>query len=126
MAKFLGIRNVPALTADAGWMTNAGRLEGDLSPLNNRKGPLQMYVRPDAVALAPLGTVAGAGHSLSACLVTWKVLRAASTPAACGKGGGKRDHVQGDWPVIGRPAHDIGQCNADDLGVRATRAAISA
>jgi iron(III) transport system ATP-binding protein len=61
VAKFLGIRNVLALTADAGWMTNAGRLEGDLSPLNNRKGPLQMYVRPDAVALAPQGTVASAG-----------------------------------------------------------------
>ena len=28
------------------------------------------------------------------------------------QGGGKPDDVQGDWSVIGRPAHDAGQCNA--------------
>ena len=65
VAKFLGIRNSLTLTADGGWSTNAGRLEGDLGILGSLKGPLQMYVRPDVVELLPGSTPAPASGAFS-------------------------------------------------------------
>jgi len=65
VAKFLGIRNSFALKSESGWMTDAGRLEGDLGILNAHKGPLQMYVRPDSVKLSPGGQAAPASGSFS-------------------------------------------------------------
>jgi iron(III) transport system ATP-binding protein len=63
VAKFLGIRNSFALKADGGWNTDAGRLEGDLALLDGRKGPLQMYARPNAVTLVPQSAPStGAGY----------------------------------------------------------------
>ena len=46
-------------------MSSAGRLEGDLAPLNGRKGPLQLYVRPDAVQLLPASEAAPASGAFS-------------------------------------------------------------
>ena len=65
VAKFLGIRNSVTLNPEGGWMSSAGRLEGDLAPLNGRKGPLQLYVRPDAVQLLPASEAAPASGAFS-------------------------------------------------------------
>ena len=53
VARFLGIRNALALDAQGGWHTGATRLEGDLAVLGRHQGPLQLYVRPDALSLSP-------------------------------------------------------------------------
>ena len=63
VAKFLGIRNSIAVKLDGNWNTPAGPLEGDLAVLDGRKGPLQLYVRPQAVELsAPAAGTAGPGR----------------------------------------------------------------
>ena len=53
VARFLGIRNALALHSDGGWVTDAGRLEGDLGVLDGCKGKLRLYVRPAALTLSP-------------------------------------------------------------------------
>ncbi len=53
VAKFLGIRNSLSLSEASGWMTSAGRLDGDLNSLRRHTGTLQLYVRPSAVMLSP-------------------------------------------------------------------------
>ncbi len=53
VAKFLGIRNSMALNPAGGWHCGGARLEGDLSILDRHQGPLQLYVRPDALQLLP-------------------------------------------------------------------------
>ena len=65
VAKFLGIRNVLALKSEGGWMSDAGRLEGDLGILSALKGPLQMYVRPNAVHMSVGSEAAPSGGSFS-------------------------------------------------------------
>ncbi len=52
VARFLGIRNVLALRRDAGWTCDAGRLEGHLPALDKHKGPLQLFLRPQALSLS--------------------------------------------------------------------------
>ena len=56
VARFLGIRNALALTADNGWTTDAGRLEGNLQVLDRHKGPLRLFVRPQLLQLSAAGT----------------------------------------------------------------------
>ena len=56
VARFLGIRNALALTADNGWSTDAGRLEGNLQVLDRHKGPLRLFVRPQLLQLSAAGT----------------------------------------------------------------------
>ena len=53
VARFLGIRNALTLTHDGAWSSEAGLLQGDLSLLATRKGPLRLYVRPQALRLEP-------------------------------------------------------------------------
>ena len=63
MARFLGIRNALALKRDTGWTSDAGRLEGNLLALEKHKGPLQLFLRPQALHLSAAGTaVADTGH----------------------------------------------------------------
>ena len=63
VARFLGIRNAVTLTRDTGWSTDAGRLEGNLTVLERQPGPLQLYVRPQALHLLPEGAaLADSGH----------------------------------------------------------------
>ena len=56
VARFLGIRNAITLKRDAGWNTDAGSLQGDLSVLDRSTGPLMLYVRPQAVTLSAAGS----------------------------------------------------------------------
>ena len=63
VAKFLGIRNAIAVKLDGNWNTDAGPLQGELAVLDGHKGPLQLYVRPQAVMLsAPTTVSAGTGR----------------------------------------------------------------
>ena len=63
VARFLGIRNTLALKRDTGWSSDAGRLEGNLLALEKHKGPLQLFLRPQALHLtAAGGAVADSGH----------------------------------------------------------------
>ena len=55
VAKFLGIRNSIQLQFRDGWETLGGRLEGDPSLLDHHSGPLQLYVRPEAMQLSSVG-----------------------------------------------------------------------
>ena len=55
VARFLGIRNSLALERRDGWYCGPTKLEGHLDRLDQHTGPLQMYVRPDAVAVSALG-----------------------------------------------------------------------
>ena len=54
VARFLGIRNSLGIDPQGGWHAGATRLEGDLARLSAHQGPLQMYVRPQAVSVLPL------------------------------------------------------------------------
>ena len=52
VARFLGIRNALALRRDTGWTSDAGRLEGHMPALDRQQGPLQLFLRPQALSLA--------------------------------------------------------------------------
>lgn len=52
VARFLGIRNSLTLKRDDGWISDAGHLEGNLPALDKQKGPLQIFLRPDALRLS--------------------------------------------------------------------------
>ena len=62
MARFLGIRNAIELRLTNGWASDAGPLQGDMRLLERHKGPLQMFLRPQALQLNPPGTAVGAGQ----------------------------------------------------------------
>lgn len=63
VARFLGIRNALALKRDTGWTSDAGRLEGNLLALEKHKGPLQLFLRPQALHLAAAGApLTDSGH----------------------------------------------------------------
>ena len=55
VARFLGIRNALALRRDTGWTSDAGRLDGNLLALEKHKGPLQLFLRPQALSLSAAG-----------------------------------------------------------------------
>ncbi len=52
VARFLGIRNSLALKRDNGWVSDAGRLDGNLPALDRQPGPLQIFLRPEALRLS--------------------------------------------------------------------------
>ena len=52
VARFLGIRNSLALQRDNGWVSDAGRLDGNLPALDRQPGPLQIFLRPEALRLS--------------------------------------------------------------------------
>jgi iron(III) transport system ATP-binding protein len=63
VARFLGIRNALALRRETGWVSDAGPIEGQMQVLDRHKGPLQMFVRPQALHLsAPDAPLADPGH----------------------------------------------------------------
>ena len=63
VARFLGIRNSLALKRDNGWVSDAGRLGGNLPALDRQQGPLQIFLRPGALRLsAPQAAAPEAGR----------------------------------------------------------------
>ena len=58
VARFLGIRNVLQLRREGGgWHCEAGRIEGDLGVLERHRGPLQLFLRPQALRIHGPGQV---------------------------------------------------------------------
>ncbi len=64
VAKFLGIRNSLALERRDGWYCGTTQIEGHLDRLDGQAGVLQMYVRPQALVVAPLDGVQPAPGSM--------------------------------------------------------------
>jgi iron(III) transport system ATP-binding protein len=62
VASFLGIRNSIGLRFDDGWTSDAGPLKGNLGMLERRKGPLQLFLRPQALQLHAAGAATEPGH----------------------------------------------------------------
>jgi len=63
VARFLGIRNALSLKRDTAWTSDAGRIEGNLLVLEKHTGPLQLFVRPQALHLSAAGQpLADSGH----------------------------------------------------------------
>ena len=56
VAKFLGIRNSLALERRDGWYCGPTRLEGHLNRLDRHTGALQLYVRPELLAVSLPGS----------------------------------------------------------------------
>jgi iron(III) transport system ATP-binding protein len=65
VARFLGIRNTIDLRFEDGWTSDAGRLQGNVSSLERHKGPLQLFLRPQALQLhAPEAVKPESGHMM--------------------------------------------------------------
>ena len=55
VARFLGIRNAIELRLEDGWTSDAGKLQGNVQALARHKGPLQLFVRPQALRVHAAG-----------------------------------------------------------------------